>query len=339
MKNKVLAILRLQKGFVSGETLSDQLGVSRSMIWKVIKTLQQEGYPIEAITRRGYRLTGEPDILSETEMKRMMDDAGLKAAFPAAFFLAQTDSTNLMARRAAEKGAPDGSVFLAEEQTGGRGRRGRSWNSCKTRDLTFSLLFRPDSDPAGLAPVTLFAGLCAAAALNRLTDGGRSAAAQTDRPDYGIKWPNDIVAVADGRKLGGLLTELIVEENRVQALIIGIGININTMEFPDEISRTATSLRLEQNMTYRRLDILRLVLSEIAGRLTQIYHPESWMSEYRRLCLSLGREVRVVSADGDFTGRALDVDDEGELIVETQDGSRRTVRSGEVSVRGLFGYL
>jgi len=338
MKDKILDILRRQKGFVSGETLSRQLGVSRSMIWKVVKALQQEGYPIEAITRRGYRLTGEPDILSETEMKRMLDESGLKAVFPAAFFQTQTDSTNLMARRAAENGAPNGSIFLAEEQTGGKGRRGRSWNSSKSQDLTFSLLFRPDAEPAGLAPVTLFAGLCTAAALNRLAGGG-SAPAQRERPDYGIKWPNDIIAAASGRKLGGLLTELIVEENRVRALIIGMGININTTEFPADISRTATSLLLEQNKTYRRLDILRLILSEIAGRLPQIYNPESWLPEYRPLCLTLGREVRVIAQNGDFTGKALDVDDEGELLVEMQNGGRQTVRSGEVSVRGLFGYL
>jgi len=177
-----------------------------------------------------------------------------------------------------------------------------------------------------MAKITLFAGLCVAEALN-------SIGAAT-----GIKWPNDIVSLKSGRKLAGILTETILEENRVSALIIGIGINVSTHSFSPEISETATSLQLESGQISSRIEVLSAFLQVFARRYPE-FATGIWLADFRQLCVTLGRQVKVIQADGTgWTGQATGLDDEGELIVLDDAGEPKTVRSGEVSVRGLAGY-
>lgn len=193
--------------------------------------------------------------------------------------------------------------------------------------LWFSLLLRPKVDSAVLSRITLFTGLCVAEALEELG------------ATVGIKWPNDIVADASGRKLGGILTEITIEENTVTALVIGIGLNVGQTQFADELNGIATSLRIENRRSFRRLDVLTAILRVFVRRYPEFDQPALWLPDYRRRCLTLNREIQVIAAGGDnFSGRAVDIDDAGELIVEDAAGLIQTVRSGEVSVRGLLGY-
>ncbi len=328
MKNYILRLLKENSDFLSGEQLSQQLGVTRAAVWKAIKSLKQEGYSIEAVTNRGYRLNGASDVLSSAEIEECLKRQGVPGFVQQVFYEKTLDSTNQAAKRAAEKGAPDKSLFVAESQSAGRGRRGRTWISDPQQGLWFSLLLRPQKNPAEMARITLFAGLCVAEAIQDL-------GIQT-----GIKWPNDLLAIASHRKLCGILTEMIIEENQVGAVIIGIGVNINTLEFPPELASTATSLRLESGRVFSRTDVLAAILKVFAARYAGFLANDSWLAEYHKYCLTLGRKVQVVESDGKtFEGEAVDLDQDGELIIEGSDGQRRTVRSGEVSVRGLLGYV
>jgi BirA family biotin operon repressor/biotin-[acetyl-CoA-carboxylase] ligase len=327
MKNHILQILKNSSGYVSGEIMSQQMGVTRTAIWKAIRTLRQEGYPIAAVPNRGYRLCGDADILNREEILASLQLAGLTGSINQVTFEPNLDSTNRLARQAAEQGAPDFCIFVAECQTAGRGRRGKAWLSDHRQGLWFSVLLRPRAEITDLARITLFAGLCVAEAL-----GGFATAT-------GIKWPNDLVAIASGRKLGGILTEMTIEENTVKSLIIGIGLNIATLEFPAELTGIATSLSLETGRSFRRVDVLAAILRVLVHRYSYFAKIETWLPDYRRLCLTLGREIQVVTVSGNsLTGLAVDLDESGELVVEDQAGQFHIVRSGEVSVRGLLGY-
>lgn len=321
MKDKVLAMLKNSDGYLSGEELSRRLGVTRAAIWKAISALRQDGYTIDAVTSRGYRLQPAADVLNRAEILPLL---------PASFTLAAVEevvtSTNQAARQAAEQGLPDRSIFVAERQTIGRGRRGRTWLSDSREGLWFSLLLRPQDEASRLSSITLFTGLCVAEALN-----GLGAA-------VGIKWPNDIVGIRSGRKIGGILTETSMEENVVRSLIIGVGINISSREFPSEIAGTATSVAMECGLNLRRADVLTAILKAFDRRFATFVQG-SWLEDYRQHCLTLGRQVVIHTADGaQWQAKAEDIDAEGELVVTNEHGQLVVVRSGEVSVRGLLGY-
>lgn len=329
MKDYIIQLLKQSDDYLSGEILSQQLGVTRAAVWKAIKSLQQDGYPIMAVTNRGYRLTGQADILSAFELQDAITKNDLTGFIQKICFEKAAGSTNLEAKRAAELGAPDGSLFVAERQHAGRGRRGRTWVSDHHQGLWFSLLLRPPHSPAELARITLFAGLCTALAIRRSIG-----------VPVGIKWPNDLVSQTSHRKIGGILTEMVIEENAVSAVVIGIGLNVNTLEFPPELAPSATSLALESGQSFCRTDILAAIIREFANGYPSFLAGNGWLEEYRSLCLTLNREVRVVATDCSvFEGRAVDLDPAGELIVEDLQGQQKTVRSGEVSVRGLLGYV
>lgn len=328
MKSRILQMLKDSPEFLSGEEISRRLGVTRAAVWKAITALRNAGYPIEAISNRGYRLPAGTDILTEEEIAVSLRQAGLDQFFASVQFAPVVDSTNLMARRSAEQNAPDRSLFAAERQTAGRGRRGRSWLSDHQAGLWFSLLLRPEQQPAShFSRITLFTALCVAESLISLG------------ADVGIKWPNDLVSAKSGRKIGGILTEMSTEDNRVQTLIIGIGININTQKFEAELASLATSVFLETGRMRMRSEVLQAVLRVFAERYAS-YGEDNWIRDYRSLCLTLGRVISVVPAQGEaWQGKAIDIDAAGELVAEDETGARRLVLSGEVSVRGLRGYF
>jgi BirA family transcriptional regulator, biotin operon repressor / biotin---[acetyl-CoA-carboxylase] ligase len=328
MKTEVLQILRQTADYVSGESISRRLGVTRAAVWKAVQALRQTGYLVEAVTHRGYRLAGTADVLSQAEIEDSLAAHGLSGFIRQVCFTPAADSTNQQARQAADAGAPDGSLFVTGHQLAGRGRRGRRWLSDHSQGLWFSLLLRPPGEPAAQARLTLFAGLCVVQALRECL--------AVD--SIGIKWPNDLVAVGSGRKAGGILTEMVVEENQISSVIIGIGLNILTEQFPDEIRDTATSLFLESGRQFGRTAVLTAILSIWARRYPEYLATDLWLADYRRFCLTLGRSVQVHSAGGTvWSGLAQDLDAAGELVVIDQAGRRQVVRSGEVSVRGLPG--
>ncbi|MCK9251606.1 MAG: biotin--[acetyl-CoA-carboxylase] ligase [Clostridiaceae bacterium] len=333
MKNKILAILKENPGSVSGNEISDRIGISRSAVWKHVGQLRRDGHQIEARTNRGYQLIREADILSAKTLSDALAAHGLADYIQAVEIVDETDSTNEMAKRAAAAGAPGRSLFIARYQTAGRGRRGYTWVSQADLNLTCSLLLRPEADAREMASATLFAGLCTAQGLNLLVD------AQEERPFAGIKWPNDLIAKSSGKKLGGILTETAMEENRVAYLVIGIGLNLNQTHFPDDLAASATSLRLECDRPFRRLDILCAVLRRFQALEGLLLDRAAWIGSYRALLLTLGKTVRIVEQGRPaWIGQAVDLDEEGELVVLDARGQRQTVRSGAVSVRGLMGY-
>ena len=246
-------------------------------------------------------------------------------------FLEETDSTNDQLKALARQGAPHGSVLIADRQTGGHGRMGRSFHSPDGVGIYFSILLRPDCLPGELMHLT-----CAAAVA--MCDAVEAAAAL--RP--GIKWTNDLVY--QRKKLGGILTELgLSPKGRVDWAVIGIGINCcqRLEDFPEELQQLAASLAM---VTGREIDRARMAAAMMDSLWQMdkalLTEKEAVLNRYRRDCITIGQDISLVRSDGAVRhGRAIDVDPEGALIVEFADGHREAVNSGEVSVRGMYGYL
>lgn len=333
MKENILSLLRDQKDFLSGESISRQLGITRSAVWKAIQTLRSQGYQIESLKHHGYKLIPDADVFNEMEIRSLLrSDPQLKDLILTYF--AETDSTNLAARRAADQDAPHGSLFVADCQTAGRGRLGRSWISQAGSGLWLSVLLRPQAQPASLANLTLMAGLCVVKALRSATG-----------LDLAIKWPNDLVEMISGRKVCGILTETILEEQRVLAAVIGIGINVNTQELPPEIVHSATSLAIASGHTWPRLALLKEVLRHLntgyERYIRTLDQPDpEWLREYEEHCATLHRPVVVTQMDGKvIEGVATGLTSQGDLIIKRNDQQEILCHAGEVSVRGLLGYL
>lgn len=320
------SLLTAEGGCVSGETLSRRLGVSRAAVWKAVDSLRRDGYTIEACPGRGYRLLAAPDALTEREIRRSLSR---EAAWVSLRCLEEVDSTNSYLKREALAGAPHGTVAVANAQTAGRGRMTRSFRSPPGRGVYLSILLRPQLPPEELLGVT---GMTAVAVCNAVE---RTAGV---RP--GIKWTNDLVL--NGRKLCGILTELALEgeTGRTQSLVIGAGVNVSHTpeDFGPEVSQMATSLAQEGYPVSRALLAAAMVeeLLRLSGALGG--DTGGWVEAYRRDCVNLGRPVRLLWTEGQTRAEAVDVDGQFGLVVRLPDGSLRAVRTGEVSVRGLYGY-
>ncbi len=325
MREKILELLREAEGFVSGQEMCEAFGVTRTTIWNVIRQLQGMGCEIEAVTNRGYRLVSAPDFLTEAEIVKYMDT---KWAGRQLVVLDSVDSTNNEAKRRAEDGAPHGLLVVAEEQTGGRGRRGRVWDSKKGEGIFMSLLLRPDIAPADASMLTLVMGLAVRAALDGVCN-----------LETLIKWPNDIVC--GGKKVCGILTEMSADPDCVNHIVIGVGINVHNAGFSPEVSHMATSVFMETGEHACRA---RLV-AECMGQFERYYdlfmqtHDLSGLvDEYDSVLVNRDRKIRVMESDGEYTGIARGIDVRGGLLAETDDGTR-TIIAGEVSVRGVYGYV
>lgn len=328
-REQILTLLRQQTGeFLSGEQISERLGLSRTAIWKAVNALRQEGYEIEARAGMGYRLLSIPDVLTETEIRaclRRPDERKL-------ICLDEIDSTNTCLRQMALEGAEDGTAVTAEYQTAGRGRMGRSFQSPKGKGIYLSVLFRPHLPPERLMSVTALAGLAVCDAVERICGV---------RP--GLKWPND--PVLGNRKLCGVLTEMALEgeTGRVQHLVVGVGINVNQLQedFRDEVAEIATSLRMELGRPISRSALTAALLEELDRVYAALKSGDlaEYLAAYRRDCVNLGKTVQLIGGETRETVTAVDVDESFGLVVRGEDGTEKTVRSGEVSVRGLYGYV
>ena len=324
VKEKILAQLKDADGFLSGERISGQLGVSRAAVCKSVKKLREEGYAIESATNKGYRLLASPDLLTQGELLPLLATRYMGRRV---YSYEVTDSTNRRAREEAERGAPHGSVFFAEEQTSGRGRLGRTWSAPRGAGVWMSVLLRPKLTPADIAQVTLLAGLATCIAIREVT--GLPVA---------IKWPNDIVY--EGKKLVGILTEMAAEEDRISALVVGIGVNVNNASFPKELKEKATSLLLAGGRRVSRKELaarILLRLEEEYERFLQHAADRAFLDRYAQHCATIGSVVRVATGSEEFVGTAVGINETGALLVETGQGVR-PVLSGEVSVRGMLGY-
>ena len=320
---RILELLRRQEGFLSGEDIGRELSITRAAVWKGIKKLREEGYEIEAVTNRGYRLTNPETMYNKRELEQGLKT---KTMGQSIYFYEETDTTNNRARELALEGAPEGTLVVAEKQTAGRGRRGKVWESPLGTGIWMSLVLRPQIMPAEASVLTLLCGLATAEAIEAET--GLSA---------GIKWPNDILI--NGKKAVGILTEMDCEMSEVHFVIPGIGINVNTASFPPEIADIATSLYLECGKTVSRRRLVHKVLERLEEHYETFLRTGSFtamLEDYRKHCITLGKEVHVLGREP-FFAEALDITPEGELLVRRADNGKEEVGfSGEVSIRGVI---
>ncbi len=331
VREKILELLRASDGYVSGQEIGERLGVSRTSIWKAVRQLTEMGYEIEAVRNRGYRLRAEPDLVTEESVSAQLITEW--AGRPVLVF-DSLDSTNNEVKRRAEEGAGQGLLVIADEQTAGRGRRGRTWESGRGEGIFMSLLLRPDIEPGNASMLTLVMGMAVRDALE-----DACVSSDPDLPDISIKWPNDIVM--DGKKVCGILTEMSSEMDCVNYVVIGVGINVNTPGFSGEVAQTATSVWLQTGIRTGRAGLIAACMKNF-----EIYFKEflktqdmsALMDIYNAHLINRGRKVCILDDSRDCTGTGRGIDERGELIVDTPDGERR-VSAGEVSVRGVYGYI
>lgn len=326
MKDKILKYLRESGGYVSGQELCEKLGVSRTAVWKHIKSLEGEGYQIDGVKNRGYCLLETPDTVSAREIHSCL---GTKWLGRTLHMQDTVDSTNNWVKRLAEEGAPHGTVTVADEQTAGKGRRGRIWVTPKGAAAAFSLLLRPDIPPERASMLTLVKGLSVAQVISSIYN-----------LDARIKWPNDVVV--SNKKICGILTEMSAQIDYVNYVVIGCGINTNLKTFPEEIRDKATSLLIETGNKVMRAELIGAVLKNFEKNyeiFSQTWDLSRLMDSYNNVMINMDTEVKVMEPRNDYTGIARGINELGELLVEREDGQITRVYAGEVSVRGLYGYV
>ena len=337
MKNRILQSLSETDGFLSGQELSNLLGVSRTAVWKAIGKLKEEGYEIEAVTNRGYRLVPdqEKDILNQAEIEKRLTTAW---AGHQVIYEKETGSTNDDIMRMADEGAAQGTLAVASHQTAGKGRRGRTWLSPAGKNVYMSILLRPQIPVSEAPMMTLIMALATYEMLQDLH--------VPERIRFGIKWPNDLVFSVDGgpyKKFVGILTEMRLEDTEIRDVTIGIGLNLNLESVDPGLEETATTLYLATGEKVNR--------AEIAAGCWNHFEPDSeaYLSagslaplreRYSSALVNIGRKVRILDPKGEFNGVAKAVTSEGELVVTPDDGGKdRRIGTGEISVRGVMGYV
>lgn len=326
MKEEILKMLRETDGYISGQELCNKFGVSRTAIWKVMKQLKEAGYNIEAQQNKGYHIVSAPDVMDAAELKSIWKPKWVGCEI---LYFDSIDSTNTKAQELAEKGYPSGTLVVADKQIAGKGRRGRNWESPSDCGIFMTLMLKPDINPNNASMLTLVSALAVAKALADITG-----------KDAKIKWPNDIVI--DGRKVCGILTEMSAQFDYINNIVIGIGINVNNSSFPEEISATASSLRLlSGGKKYRRAEIIEKIMEYFEKYYSIFLETEdlsALVNEYDAMLVNMKKQVKVLDPKEPFEGKAMGITKTGELIVDTWE-SRKLVSSGEVSVRGIYGYV
>ena len=326
MKEEILRLLRSADGYISGQELCNRFGVSRTAVWKAINQLKEAGYEIEAQQNKGYRLMAAPDLMTEAEIKSLMHTEWVAKEV---LYFDTIDSTNTKAQELAEKGYPSGTLGVADKQESGKGRRGRSWVSPSGTGIFMTLMIKPDINPNNASMLTLVAALAVAKAITSVT--GEEAL---------IKWPNDIVV--NGKKVCGILTEMNAQFDYINHIVVGIGINVHNESFPEEISQMASSLMIEAGgKRFHRAQIIAETMSyfeQYYDTFLKTQDLSALVREYDELLVNRNKSVRVLDPKEPFDGKAMGITPKGELIVDTWE-SRKLVSSGEVSVRGIYGYV
>lgn len=325
MKHKIIDRLHEEEGFISGEKLSEEFGLSRTAIWKHINSLKEDGYEIESVTRKGYRLLSSPDIINYDEVKGELTASIIGKKL---IHFQSIGSTNDKAKELATK-SEEGTVIVAEEQTSGKGRLGRSWSSPGRKGIYASVILKPDMEPSNAAKLTL---LGAAAVALALEDCGIEAM---------IKWPNDIII--NGKKAAGILTEMSSELGIVNFIILGIGINVNQSdeEIPPELANKATSLKIASGKAIQRKHLIAQVLNRLDELYVQFKETgdiDQALDICRDRSAVIGKDIIVVQGRKQRPGHAVSINHDGELMVRFEDGLEQVI-SGEVSIRTENGYI
>lgn len=322
MKSKILALLRESDlGFISGQEISRRLGISRTAVWKHIRSLKEGGYNIESHSKIGYRLIETPDRLYGHELISLLKGM----VFGRQVIYRETVvSTNELAKELARKEAEEGTVVIAEEQTGGKGRMERVWYSPPGQGLWFSTILRPVIKPVDASKLTLVSAVAVAKTIREVAD-----------IPAGIKWPNDVLV--NQRKVAGILIEMSAEIDRINYLVLGIGVNVSLdgTSIPGELANVATSLEAENKLKVTRVELLAALLNNLdklyedflAGKFKQI------LNSWKEMSVTLNRRVKVISGSEVEEGVASDLDEDGALVLLKSDGSHKRILSGDVSVR------
>jgi BirA family transcriptional regulator, biotin operon repressor / biotin---[acetyl-CoA-carboxylase] ligase len=316
------ALRRAGDGFVSGADLSQRLGVTRAAIWARIDDLRKLGYDIAASPHQGYQLLEVPNVLHADDLAALVD--GIRIIGRDIRVFEKTNSTNDVAEKLARDGVKEGVVAFAEAQTQGRGRLGRRWHSPARRGLWFSVLLRPDLRPQAATQLTV-------AAATSLVRAIRDQTGLT--PD--IKWPNDIFI--RGRKVAGVLTELSAELDHIKHLILGIGVDVNLVatDFPPELRKLATSLRIETGRELHRADLAAAILRELDADYARIRSQrfEEIADEWQAGCSTIGRRVSIRIGGRCLQGHAEALDHDGALLLRTEHGRLERIIGGDVTLQ------
>lgn len=309
--------------YLSGQEIARRLGVSRAAVWKHVEVLKRDGFEIESEHARGYLLRGRPDRLDALALRRRLTTRWLASTLEVK---ATTGSTNSDAAALARRGALHGSVVLADEQTAGKGRLGRTWESARGVNLYLSVVLRPRIVPAQAPQLSLVSAVAVAAALERA------------RVDARIKWPNDVLV--NGRKLCGILTEIEAEADRVSFVVVGIGVNLNSgrEHFPPELHDRATSVWMETGRKVDRLAFLCDLLSELEEGFDDFTRGgfEMLRARWEARSSMTGRSVRIAGVGETVEGICAGIDGDGALLVDEDDGRRRRVLAGDVTLQGGY---
>jgi BirA family transcriptional regulator, biotin operon repressor / biotin---[acetyl-CoA-carboxylase] ligase len=325
IKTEILTILSNSDSYVSGQQLCEQLGVSRTAVWKVINRLKEEGYQIDSVSNKGYRLLSEPDIITN---EAILSKLQTKYMGRQVFCYDEVTSTNTVAKRLADEGNVEGTLVVSDKQNQGKGRRGRRWESPKGTGVFMTVILKPKMKPEYASMLTLVAALALNDAITELTG-----------LEGKIKWPNDIVV--NKKKVCGILTELSAEVDYINYIVVGIGINVSMRDFPEELADKATSLLLESGKSINRAQLIVRAMECF-----ETYYEEFLKTQdlsglkqtYTKSLINKDQEVKILAEEDSYIGIARGITNEGHLIVEKDNHELVEVYAGEVSVRGLYSY-
>jgi BirA family transcriptional regulator, biotin operon repressor / biotin---[acetyl-CoA-carboxylase] ligase len=317
MRSKLLEMLIERQGeFVSGEAISHSLNCSRTAVWKHIEELRKAGYKLEAAPRKGYRIIHQPNLLTENEIK-----AGLVTNYVGKFVVYEqtASSTQEIAHRLARDGAVEGTLVVADEQIGGKGRLGRPWFSPLGTGIWLSLILKPKIPPQQAPQLTLLTAVAVIRGIESATG-----------IHCDIKWPNDILL--NDKKLVGILTEMQADPDQIHSVIIGIGLNVNQTSFPKEISDIATSLFIEIGEEVNRATILHNILIQFE-QLYEVFLEAGFLpikQMWEAHAITIGRRITARTISGSIEGFAKGITDEGVLLLEDDFGTIHKIYSADI---------
>lgn len=316
MQEEIITLLKKKQGYLSGEEISRAFNISRAAIWKCMQTLRRQGYKIEASPHLGYRFLSSPDKLLPWEIRF---DLKTKRIGKNIIIRQAVSSTMDEAFEQANRGAEEGTVVCAESQTKGRGRMGRSWVSPKGKGIYLSVILRPQLAPSQAAQLTLMTAVAVCEALQKVSG-----------VDVRIKWPNDLLV--KNRKVSGILTEMSAEVDRIKFIVVGIGINVNASK--DDLPPSATSLKVEAKKNFPRVPVIQ----EILRSLEKWYDPlptagfEPVLRRWKELSMTLGKRVKISELNGSVEGEAVDLANDGGLLIRNISGVIVKKMSGDVAI-------
>jgi BirA family biotin operon repressor/biotin-[acetyl-CoA-carboxylase] ligase len=319
VRTKLLEAFSKAEGeFLSGQELADIIGCSRTAVWKHMEELRKEGFELEAVRKKGYRIISMPDKVTANEIL-----FGLQTRFIGRKIVHKetVDSTQKVAHRLSQEGCEEGTVVIAEEQVAGRGRMEREWYSPKSSGIWMSIILKPKLPPYQAPQFTLLTAVAIVEAIQEVTGL---------QPK--IKWPNDILI--NGKKMTGILTELQANSDQIYAIIIGIGMNVNQLQFPDHLKEIATSIAIEKGEKVFRPQLIQRILEKLE-HYYDLYLKEGFApikSLWEQYAISIGKHIKARTITGTISGKALGITDEGVLQIQDDEGTIHSIYSADIEL-------